>query len=174
MVKNVTNDFYYLLHPKLTFFLTSVDKAGRPNVMTCAWATPVSEEPPMVVVCVSSEAHTAKLIRSTREFVINIPTRDLLRQLWLCGGMSGRDSDKFQKAELTPRPATAVKPPLVEGCIGYIECRVSRTVRAGECYAFFGEVLAASAEEKYFAEGMWDPEAEIPFHLAGKRMVFMR
>jgi flavin reductase (DIM6/NTAB) family NADH-FMN oxidoreductase RutF len=174
MFKDVAKDFYYLLHPKLAFFLTSIDRKGRANVMTCAWATPVSEEPPMVVVCVSRGAHTAKLIRSTREFVINIPTRDLLRQLWFCGGISGRDTDKFSRAELTPQPASLVKPPRVQGCIGYLECRVCRTVPAGECYAFFGEVLAASAEGKYFSDGMWKPEAQIPCHLAGKRMVFLR
>lgn len=174
MLKNVSNDFYRLLHPKLTFFLTSVDRKGKPNVMTCAWATPVSEEPPMVVVCVSREAHSAKLIRSTREYVINIPTKDLLRQLWICGGISGRDADKFSEAGLTARPAAAVKPPRVRGCVGFIECRVSRTVRAGECHAFFGDVVAAAAEEEFFEDGMWNPTAEIPLHLAAKRMVYMK
>jgi len=42
MKKTITAEIYHLLHPKMVFFLTSIDKAGNPNVMTCAWATPVS------------------------------------------------------------------------------------------------------------------------------------
>jgi len=44
MVKEITSGIYHLLHPKLAFFLTSIGKDGKPNVMACAWATPVSEE----------------------------------------------------------------------------------------------------------------------------------
>lgn len=79
----------------MAFFLTSIAKNGKPNVMTCAWATPVSEEPPVVVVCVSKESYTSQLIRQTKEFVINIPTKKLLKVLWICGTTSGRDTDKF-------------------------------------------------------------------------------
>jgi len=96
MLKEIALDIYRLLHPKMAFFLTSADKKGNPNVMTCAWATPVSEEPPLVVVCVAKESYTAELIKQTKEFVINIPTKKLLKALWVCGKTSGRDVDKFK------------------------------------------------------------------------------
>ncbi|MBI4689273.1 MAG: hypothetical protein HY754_03250 [Nitrospirae bacterium] len=50
MLKQIKSDIYYLLHPKMAFFLTSISKKDKPNVMTCAWATPASEEPPIVVI----------------------------------------------------------------------------------------------------------------------------
>lgn len=50
MLKEITSDIYHLLHPKIVFFLTSISKDGKPNVMTYAWATPVSKEPPIVVM----------------------------------------------------------------------------------------------------------------------------
>ncbi len=62
MLKEIKSDIYHLMHPKMAFFLTSIAKDGKPNVMACAWATPVSEEPPIVVVCVAKEAYTAELI----------------------------------------------------------------------------------------------------------------
>ena len=98
MLKEIKSDIYHLLHPKITFFLTSVDKNGRPNVMSCAWATPVSEEPPIVIVCLSKQHYTTKLIKQTKEFIINIPTKKLLKALWICGKMSGRDTNKFEGA----------------------------------------------------------------------------
>jgi flavin reductase (DIM6/NTAB) family NADH-FMN oxidoreductase RutF len=100
MKKIIKSAIYHLLHPKITFFLTSVDKNGKPNVMTCAWATPVSEEPTVVIVCVSKKSHTAKLIKQTKEFIINIPTKKLLKALWICGTMSGKDTDKFERQNL--------------------------------------------------------------------------
>ncbi len=174
MLREVSTGIYHLLHPKMVFFLTSVDSRGNPNVMTCAWATPASEEPPVAVVCVSKESHTAELIKQTREFVINIPTGKLLKALRACGKLSGRDTDKLKKAGLRAFNARKVKPPVIDGCIGYMECRLWRTVDAGECYAFFGKVLSAYADEKYIIKGLWAEEAEIPLHLGGSRIVYFR
>ncbi len=174
MLKEITSDIYHLLHPKMAFFLTSIDKKGKSNVMTCAWATPVSEEPPLVVVCVSKESHTAELIKQTKEFVINIPTRKLLKALWVCGKASGRDTDKFKKAGLKRADAKKVNSPVIEGCIGHIECRLWKTVDAGECYAFFGKVLSAYADDEFMENGLWSEEANVPLHLGGSRIVYAK
>jgi flavin reductase (DIM6/NTAB) family NADH-FMN oxidoreductase RutF len=173
-VKEIESGIYHLLHPKTTFFLTSISKDGRPNVMTCAWATPVSDEPPIVVVCVSKESYTAELIKQSKQYVINIPTKKLLKALWVCGKSSGRNTNKFEKAKLLTASAAKVKPPLIVDCIGHIECAVLKTVEAGECYAFFGKVLSASVDEKYFKKGMWIIEADIPLHLAGSTIVYAK
>lgn len=174
MLKEIESDIYHLLHPKMAFLLTSINKTGKPNIMTCAWATPVSEEPPIAVVCVSKESYTAEMIRQTKEFVINIPTKKLLNALWICGTTSGRNTYKFKKAKLKIASAKKVKAPIVSDCIGHIECKVWKTVDAGECYAFFGKVLSAYADEKYFRKGIWSEKAEIPLHLGGSRMVYFR
>lgn len=174
MLKQVESDIYHLLHPKMAFFLTSICKNGKPNVMACAWATPVSEEPPVVIVCVSKESYTAELIKQTKEFVISIPTKKLLKALWICGKTSGRDTDKFKKAGLKIINAKKVKSPLIKGCVGHIECRLWKTVKAGECYAFFGKVIHAEADEKYFKKGAWTKDVGIPLHLSGAKMVYFK
>lgn len=174
MIKEMTSDIYRLLHPKMAFFLTSISKNGKPNVMTCAWATPVSEEPPIVIVCVAKEAYTASLIKKSKEFVINIPTRKLLKALWVCGKTSGRDTDKFKKAGIKIVDSRMVKPPIIKECAGYIECKLWKTVDAGECYAFFGKVLSSYVDDRYFRKGMWTKEAEIPLHLGGSRIVYFK
>jgi flavin reductase (DIM6/NTAB) family NADH-FMN oxidoreductase RutF len=174
MLREIKSDIYHLLHPKVTFFLTSVDKNGKPNIMTCAWATPVSDDPPIVIVCISKEHYTTRLIKQTKEFVINIPARKLLKALWVCGKISGRDTDKFKKAKLKITPAKKVKAPVINDCIGHIECKLWKIVEAGECYAVFGKVLSAYADDKYFQKGLWTQEAQIPLHLGGSRMVYFR
>lgn len=174
MIREVKSDIYHLLHPKMAFFITSISKKGKPNVMTCAWATPVSEEPPIIVVCLSKESFTAKLIKQTREFVINIPTKKLIKALWICGRTSGRQTDKFKKAGLTYSKARSVKPPIIDGCAGYIECSLWRSIDAGECFAFFGKVIKAYADYRLLNKGLWSASAEIPLHLGGKRIVYFK
>lgn len=174
MLKEIKSDIYHLLHPKMAFFLTSINKNGKPNVMACAWATPVSEEPPIVIVCVSKESYTSELIKQTKEFVINIPIKKLLKALWICGKTSGRDTDKFKKAGLKYHRGKKVKSPVIEGCAGHIECKLWKTVDAGECYAFFGNVLSAYAGDRYLKNGLWTEEAEIPLHLGGSRVVYFK
>jgi hypothetical protein len=59
VLKEVTKEIYHMLHPKMAFFLARISPpraGGKPNVMACAWATPVSDEPPLAVVCVSKES----------------------------------------------------------------------------------------------------------------------
>ncbi len=67
-----------------------------------------------------------------------------------------------------------MKAPLIDGCAGYIECRLWKTVNAGECYAFFGKVLSAQTEDKYFRKDVWTREAQIPLHLGGPRIVYFK
>jgi len=174
MLKQIKSDIYHLMHPKMAFFLTSISKDGKPNVMTCAWATPVSEEPPIAVVCVAKEAYTAELIKQTKEFVINIATKKLLKALLICGKTSGRNADKFKKAGLEISKAKKVKPPLIEDCIGHIECKLWKTVDAGECYAFFGKVISAEADDVFFKKGLWTDRADIPLHLGGSKIVYFK
>lgn len=174
MLKEIKSDIYHLMHPKMAFFLTSIAKDGKPNVMACAWATPVSEEPPIMIVCVSKESYTAELIKKTKEFVINIPTKKLLKALWICGKTSGRDMDKFKKAGLKYSKAKFVKSPVIDECIGYIECKLWKAIDAGECYAFFGKVTYAQADDRFFKKGVWTKAAEIPLHLSGAKMVYFK
>lgn len=174
MLREIKFNIYHLLHPKMVFFLTSISKDGNPNVMTCAWATPVSDEPPIVVVCVSKESYTAELIRQAKEFVINIPSKKMLKALWLCGKISGRDVDKFKRAGLKYSKAKVVKSPLIKDCLGYIECKLWKCIEAGECYAFFGKVLYAEADDDYLLKGLWKVSADIPLHLGGSRIVYFK
>lgn len=174
MLKEIKSGVYHLLHPKIAIFLTSISKEGKANVMTCAWTTPVSDEPPIIVACVSKGSYTAELIRKTKEFVINIPSKKLLPALWICGKSSGRDTDKFKKANLETGPAKKVRVPIINNCIGYIECKLWKVLEAGECYVFFGKVLSAYADDKYFKKDVWTVKAGIPLHLGGSNIVYFK
>lgn len=171
MKKELKKETYGMLHPKLTLLITSISTTGKPNVMSCAWATPVSEEPPLLLICLGKGGYTSELIRQTEEFVINIPTDKLMKAINVCGTKSGREIDKAKLAHLTYEPAKKVKVPTIKECIGHLECKLNRRIDGGECNIFIGEIVSAYADEKYY-KNMWLEKARIPLHLGGENFAY--
>lgn len=173
MKKDIKNEVYRLLHPKLTLLVSSVSRSGKPNVMACAWATPVSEEPPLCLICLGKSGYTSELIEQTQEFVINIPTDKLMRAIHICGTKSGRQAEKAKLSCLNYQPAKKVKVPIIKECIGHIECRLNRKIDGGESNIFIGEIVSAYAEEKYYRE-TWNNRSRIPLHLGGEHFALFK
>lgn len=169
MKVDVIDDFFKLLHPCIPLLVVSVSKDGKPNVMTCAWNMPVSEEPPTIALAIDRESYTNKLIKESREFTVNIPGDQLLDAIWICGTKSGREVDKFRLAKISPEPAKKVKPPIIRECVGHLECRLRDYIEVGECTLFIGEVLEAYALKDALAKGVWDiKRTRLPLHLGGR------
>jgi flavin reductase (DIM6/NTAB) family NADH-FMN oxidoreductase RutF len=68
-----------------TVLVSCVGKRGRPNIITLAWAMPTSINPPLVAVSIALRRHSYLLIEKTKEFVVNIPTMDILNETLFCG-----------------------------------------------------------------------------------------
>jgi flavin reductase (DIM6/NTAB) family NADH-FMN oxidoreductase RutF len=122
----------------------------RSNIITIGWSTPVSHRPPLVAISVGTTRYSCGLIEETPEFVINVPSAELLRSVWICGTKSGRDVDKFEEAGLTRAPAQEVSVPLIAECMGWLECRVRNRIELGDHLLFVGEVLHASVRDEAF------------------------
>ena len=130
--------------------LVTSQSGDKPNVMTAAWQTPVSKNPPLVAVSIAPGRYSHQLIEESREFVINIPTHNLLREVQGCGKVSGRKVDKFEKFGLTSVPAFKVKTPLIKECIAHLECTLYDSIKVGDHTFFIGEILSASVEEDLY------------------------
>ncbi len=72
------------------------------NVMTAAWTGTVCTHPLMVSVSIQPRRFSYELIEESGEFTVNLTTRELLRATDYCGVISGRDTDKWAKAGITP------------------------------------------------------------------------
>ena len=151
--------------------VSSAHGAAR-NVMAAAWAMPLDFSPPKVAVVIDKSTLTRELIEASGVFVLNVPCRAQARATLDVGSISGRDlagSDKFTHFGLATRAGTAIAVPLLEGCVGWLECRVvSEPHNQGRYDLFIGEVLAASADADVFRDGRWHfedaPEAKRTLH----------
>jgi flavin reductase (DIM6/NTAB) family NADH-FMN oxidoreductase RutF len=142
---------YRLLHPRPVVLVSCIDPGtGKSNIITVAWSTPISADPPLIGISIALNRYSHGLIEKSKEFVVNIPTMDILEKVAGCGSVSGRTADKFSKFGLTPKQAKVVKTPVIEECVAHLECKLANRVRAGDHTLFIGEVVAAYADEKVF------------------------
>ncbi len=144
------------------------DKGGRPNIITIAWTGVVCSDPPMLSISIRPSRYSHGIIKEAGEFVVNIPSADIIRKVDLCGIISGRDSDKFEKAGLTPLPASHISAPLIKECPINMECRLAEIVPLGVHDMFLGEIVATHINEDCVDDsgkvnvGKIDPLAYIP------------
>jgi flavin reductase (DIM6/NTAB) family NADH-FMN oxidoreductase RutF len=160
---------YRLLHPMHTVLVTCVGKTGKPNIITLSWAMPTSTNPPLVAISISPRRHSYALIEETREFVVNIPTMDMLDKVVLCGTTSGRNHDKFKEAALTPLSGKKVRAPLIKECVGHLECKLRTQCATGDHTIFVGEIVEALVDKEAFTDSYNLEKAKMIFHLGGDR-----
>ncbi len=142
---------YRLIYPRLVVLVSCIDPATKkPNIITIAWATPLSMNPPLAGILVAPRRYSHELISSAREFVINIPTVEILDKANKCGRFSGRRHDKFSEFGLTAKPAKIVKSPVIDECVAHLECKLVDQLTTGDHTLFIGEVVAAYADEGAF------------------------
>jgi flavin reductase (DIM6/NTAB) family NADH-FMN oxidoreductase RutF len=158
---------YRLLHPMHTVLVSCVGKDGKPNVLPLAWAMPTSLYPALVAVSVAPARYSHGLIEETGEFVVNLPTIDIIKQTLSCGRTSGKNTDKFAKTGLTSLPARKVRSPIVKECVAHIECKLHSQLKTGDHTIFVGEVVAAYANKGLFTDIYKIDKARMLYHLGG-------
>ena len=141
-----------MLYPLPVVMVSVADKEGRPNIITIAWAGTICSNPPMVSISVRPERHSYSIIKETKEFVINLTTKELAYATDYCGVKSGRDVDKFKEMKLTAVPGKEVKAPLIGESPVCLECKVRDIVPLGSHDMFIADVVAVHADEKYMDE----------------------
>jgi flavin reductase (DIM6/NTAB) family NADH-FMN oxidoreductase RutF len=155
---------YTALFPCPVVLVTCVDATGKPNIITLAWAGTVCSEPPMVGLGIRPSRYSHKLIEEGKEFVVNIPTSEIVKETDCCGVTSGRDTDKFAETKLTPEQADKVKAPLIRECPVNMECKLKKVVPLGAHDLFIGEVVQVHIDQSVLDEkGNVDIKKADPF-----------
>ena len=148
--------------------LVTTSWRGNTNVMPAAFVTPLSFDPPLLGLAVHPSRHTHDMIKHSEEFALNVPGRELLHHCQYLGSLSGRDANKLELTKLPVFRARKVDAPLLEGCVGYIECGVSDALTMGDHTLFVGNVVAAQVEKEAFDETWLLTDADLkPLHYLG-------
>ncbi|MFX0116169.1 MAG: flavin reductase family protein [Candidatus Hodarchaeota archaeon] len=132
--------------------LLSVGEGSDANIITLSWVANVNSIPPCIAAGVRPERHSYGLLKETGDFVINIPSKSQLRATIICGTKSGKDINKWETCELTSKPSTLVKSPMIAECPINIECKTQQVIDLGSHHLFIGEVLAVHVDEEVIDE----------------------
>jgi len=122
------------------------------NIITIAWTGIINSEPPMTYLSVRKSRHSHSLLLKTKEYVINLPSEDLVFATDYCGVRSGKDQDKFEAQNLTPIKAEIVKAPMIKECPINIECKVVDIISYPSHDMFVSEILKVHADENLLDE----------------------
>jgi flavin reductase (DIM6/NTAB) family NADH-FMN oxidoreductase RutF len=140
------------LFPCPVVLVTCVDSTGEPNIITLAWVGTVCSEPPTIALGIRPTRYSHKLIKNTKEFVVNIPTSEILKETDYCGVTSGREIDKFLETKLTQDPADKVRSPLICECPVNIECKLKDRIPLGAHDLFLGEIVQVHIDQQILDE----------------------
>lgn len=129
--------------------LVSCGTSEHPNVLTIAWTGIVNTIPPMTYISVRPERYSYDLIKNSGEFVINLPTEELVPAIDFCGVKSGRNLDKIAACGLHTEPGETVQAPLILESPVHLECKVRQVLPLGSHDMFLADITAVRVDEDY-------------------------
>lgn len=150
------NKFHNYAFPMSTVLVTCNDKGGKTNVLTIAWHTTISKKPALYGISLAKQRYSYKLIKESKEFVINYATFDLVEKIHFCGTNSGRNVDKIKESNFTLIPSKKLKTPLIKECYAHLECKLNETYTIGDHILIVGKVVNVSKDEGSFIDDTLD------------------
>ncbi len=140
-----------MLYP-IPAVMVSCGSMERPNIITIAWAGTVCSSPAMVSISIRKERYSYDIIKESREFAINLVTKELAEKADYCGVKSGRDVDKFKQMKLTPMEGSRITAPVIGESPVNIECSLKDIIPLGSHDMFLAEVVNISVDKKLMDE----------------------
>jgi flavin reductase (DIM6/NTAB) family NADH-FMN oxidoreductase RutF len=148
-----------LAMPTPVWVVGTYDKMGKPNVMTAAWGGICCSKPPCVAVSLRKATYTYGNMVARKAFTISIPSEIHVKAADYFGIASGKKSEKFSTAGLTPVKSDQVDAPYVAEFPIILECKVVHTIEIGLHTQFVGEIVDVKVNESVLNEkGLPDVE----------------
>jgi len=144
----IENDVLRLLGFSPVTLITTVGKDGSINAAPYGWITVVDYNPPQLLFSVNIKHDTYRNILETEEFVVNVPSSDMIREIWITQKHFPYGTNELEKANLTAFPSEKVKPPRIKECKVHIECKVLWTKIIGSACLVLGSIEAISIDKE--------------------------
>lgn len=141
-----------ILNPVPVVLITSRNKEEKNNVFTVAWAGTICTKPPMLSISVRPERLSYEYIKESMEFVVNLPSHDLVKAVDYCGVKPGRKFDKIKDMGFTLTESSHVNVPYINECPVNIECKVKSILPMGSHDVFIAEVVGSHVDESLMDE----------------------
>lgn len=127
--------------------MVTVGDFDNANVLTIAWTGILATIPPKTYISVRPSRHSYGMLKDKGEFVINLPSVSLAREVDFVGIYTGAKMDKFERCGFTKQRSEKVAPPTIAECPIALECRVCDVLPMGSHDVFVADIVSVSCHE---------------------------
>ena len=145
-----------LIAPRPIALVTSLNEHGHLNAAPFSAFNYLGTDPAIVAIGVTNRPgedfvpkDTARNIRRTGEFVVNIVTEDIAEQMNICAIDFPAEVNELEMAKLETTPSASVRVPRIAQAHAALECREHTTLEIGRSRVILGRVMAAYVEDQF-------------------------
>ncbi|MFC2121788.1 flavin reductase family protein [Bacteroidota bacterium] len=146
-----------MLPPVPAVLLTAKGTSERPDEISVVWSFVLEGKPPQVGISVHKDQVVGDLVKKHKEFVLNVPVADIVKQFDIVDMNSTKILDKFELSGLSRGQAMKVDAPVVVESPIHLECKVINIVDIKPYRTLFiAEVVATTV-----LEGVCDKDGKL-------------
>lgn len=119
--------------------ITTMNKEGRPFGLTANAFTSLSLNPPLVLICIDKGVQCYSCFEESKIFAVNVLSES---QEELSRRFASRGIEKFAGVNWHKSKQGVA---LLNGAMGYIECKVVHSYEGGDHTIFVGQIVDAAA-----------------------------
>lgn len=154
--RQIYNLLIGLVAPRPIALVTSMSECGALNAAPFSAYNYLCTDPPVVALGVTDRPgggsipkDTARNIRGSGEFVVNVVTEDLMQAMNVCATDFPSDVNELEMAGLETRPSALVKVPRIARAHASLECVEHSTIEIGRSRIMLGRVVAMYVEDQF-------------------------
>jgi flavin reductase (DIM6/NTAB) family NADH-FMN oxidoreductase RutF len=168
--------FNAIIAPRPIGWISSRDASGNVNLAPYSFFNGFNYIPPIIGFSSTSRKDSIANIEQTGEFVWNLATMDLAKQMNATAAHVAPDVSEFKLAGLTEAPSRLVNVPRVAESPVSFECKLTRVIQLqnskGEKvggWLTLGEVVAVHIDKSLIKDGVYQTALARPIVRAGRR-----
>ena len=137
-----------MIPPVPAILLTVNGKPGDPKEISVVWTFVLEGKPPQIGISVADYHIAGDLIKMHEEFVLNVPTADMVTAFDTVDMNSSKVGDKYALSKLSEGKAVVVDAPTISEAPIQVECRIFNTIAVPpQRTVFFADVVATTVLE---------------------------
>ena len=168
--------FNAIVAPRPIGWISSRDSKGNINLAPYSFFNGFAYTPPIIGFSSTSWKDSVVNVQETGEFVWNLATMDLAKQMNATAAHVPHDVSEFEIAGLTAAPCRLVKVPRVAESPVSFECKLTQIIqlqgadgRKAQAWLTLGEVVAVHIDKAFIKDGVYQTALARPIVRAGRR-----
>ena len=168
--------FNAIVAPRPIGWISSRGADGNINLAPYSFFNGFCYKPPIVGFSSTSRKDSVQNIEETGEFVWNLATMDLARQMNATAAHVARDVNEFEIAGLTQAPCRLVNVPRVAESPVSFECKLTQIIQLqgangekAQAWLTLGEVVGIHLDRALVKDGVYQTQLARPIARAGRK-----